>query len=126
MNVSKISVFFFPNCFQTIWEGGLFSLRMLFKEDYPSTPPKCMSAEHVASKIYEKLYLAHAEFWLRNAPDFIYLLLSLFFIFGEWESGWVRVGQEISFCIHSWPESYPDTIGIFLLFCPVFTHDLLM
>jgi len=25
----------------TIWEGGAFFLRMLFKEDYPSTPPKC-------------------------------------------------------------------------------------
>ncbi|XP_041362891.1 SUMO-conjugating enzyme UBC9-A [Gigantopelta aegis] len=23
------------------WEGGLYTLRMLFKEDYPSTPPKC-------------------------------------------------------------------------------------
>ncbi|CAG2120503.1 unnamed protein product [Medioppia subpectinata] len=25
----------------TPWEGGLFKLRMLFKDDYPSTPPKC-------------------------------------------------------------------------------------
>lgn len=25
----------------TSWEGGLFKLRMLFKEDYPSSPPKC-------------------------------------------------------------------------------------
>ncbi|CAF1530472.1 unnamed protein product, partial [Didymodactylos carnosus] len=25
----------------TAWEGGLFKLRMLFKDDYPSTPPKC-------------------------------------------------------------------------------------
>lgn len=25
----------------TPWEGGLYKLRMLFKEDYPSTPPKC-------------------------------------------------------------------------------------
>lgn len=25
----------------TAWENGLYSLRMLFKEDYPSSPPKC-------------------------------------------------------------------------------------
>uniref|UniRef100_A0AAY5L7E8 UBC core domain-containing protein n=1 Tax=Esox lucius TaxID=8010 RepID=A0AAY5L7E8_ESOLU len=25
----------------TPWEGGLFKLRMLFKDDYPSSPPKC-------------------------------------------------------------------------------------
>lgn len=25
----------------TAWEGGLFKLRMIFKEDYPSSPPKC-------------------------------------------------------------------------------------
>uniref|UniRef100_A0A0M3I9T4 UBC core domain-containing protein n=1 Tax=Ascaris lumbricoides TaxID=6252 RepID=A0A0M3I9T4_ASCLU len=25
----------------TIWEGGLYRMRMLFKDDYPSTPPKC-------------------------------------------------------------------------------------
>uniref|UniRef100_A0A8C1ZLJ9 Ubiquitin-conjugating enzyme E2Ia n=1 Tax=Cyprinus carpio TaxID=7962 RepID=A0A8C1ZLJ9_CYPCA len=36
---------FFFFCFflfsQTPWEGGLFKLRMLFKDDYPSSPPKC-------------------------------------------------------------------------------------
>lgn len=26
---------------QTAWEGGHYKLRMLFKEDYPSSPPKC-------------------------------------------------------------------------------------
>lgn len=26
---------------QTLWEGGLYKLRMLFKDDYPSSPPKC-------------------------------------------------------------------------------------
>lgn len=26
---------------QTIWEGGLYKIRMLFKDDYPTTPPKC-------------------------------------------------------------------------------------
>ncbi|XP_074202719.1 SUMO-conjugating enzyme UBC9 isoform X1 [Camelus bactrianus] len=26
---------------ETPWEGGLFKLRMLFKDDYPSSPPKC-------------------------------------------------------------------------------------
>jgi len=25
----------------TPWEGGLYKLRMIFKEDYPSSPPKC-------------------------------------------------------------------------------------
>lgn len=25
----------------TLWEGGLFHLKMYFKEDYPSSPPKC-------------------------------------------------------------------------------------
>ena len=36
----------FPHMFcffdwQTPWEGGLYKLRMLFKDDYPSSPPKC-------------------------------------------------------------------------------------
>ncbi|VDP16784.1 unnamed protein product [Soboliphyme baturini] len=25
----------------TPWEGGLYRLKMLFKDDYPTTPPKC-------------------------------------------------------------------------------------
>ncbi|XP_041762364.1 SUMO-conjugating enzyme UBC9-like [Anopheles merus] len=25
----------------TLWEGGLYKLRMLFLEDYPATPPDC-------------------------------------------------------------------------------------
>ncbi|KAI7803692.1 putative SUMO-conjugating enzyme UBC9-like [Triplophysa rosa] len=25
----------------TLWEGGLYKLTMLFKDDYPSSPPKC-------------------------------------------------------------------------------------
>ncbi|KAG9476959.1 hypothetical protein GDO78_002376 [Eleutherodactylus coqui] len=29
----------------TPWEGGLFKLRMLFKDDYPSSPPKCKYSE---------------------------------------------------------------------------------
>nr|CAD7576022.1 unnamed protein product [Timema californicum] len=29
----------FPS--ETPWEGGLYKLRMIFKEDYPSSPPKC-------------------------------------------------------------------------------------
>lgn len=29
--------------FQTPWEGGLYKIRMLFKDDYPSSPPKCKS-----------------------------------------------------------------------------------
>ncbi|KAL7979003.1 hypothetical protein Chor_015027, partial [Crotalus horridus] len=29
----------------TPWEGGLFKLRMLFKDDYPSSPPKCKSGK---------------------------------------------------------------------------------
>lgn len=27
--------------FQTPWEGGHYKLRMIFKDDYPSSPPKC-------------------------------------------------------------------------------------
>ncbi|CAF0867420.1 unnamed protein product [Adineta ricciae] len=30
-----------PGKVGTSWEGGLFKLRMHFKDDYPSTPPKC-------------------------------------------------------------------------------------
>ena len=26
---------------KTPWDGGLYKLRMIFKEDYPSSPPKC-------------------------------------------------------------------------------------
>ena len=26
---------------KTAWDGGLYKLRMIFKEDYPSSPPKC-------------------------------------------------------------------------------------
>ncbi|XP_026468988.1 SUMO-conjugating enzyme UBC9-A-like [Ctenocephalides felis] len=25
----------------TSWEGGLYKLKMIFKDDYPTTPPKC-------------------------------------------------------------------------------------
>ena len=25
----------------TLWEGGNYKLRMLFKDDFPSSPPKC-------------------------------------------------------------------------------------
>lgn len=32
---------FIPGKKGTSWDGGLFKLRMLFKEDYPSSPPKC-------------------------------------------------------------------------------------
>ncbi|XP_047924022.1 SUMO-conjugating enzyme UBC9 isoform X1 [Anser cygnoides] len=38
------ALLFFPrkkHIIQTPWEGGLFKLRMLFKDDYPSSPPKC-------------------------------------------------------------------------------------
>lgn len=27
--------------FQTPWENGLYKLRMIFKDDYPTSPPKC-------------------------------------------------------------------------------------
>lgn len=30
-----------PLMLQTPWDGGLYRLRMIFKDDYPSTPPKC-------------------------------------------------------------------------------------
>ncbi len=26
---------------QTHWEEGLYKVRMLFKDDYPTSPPKC-------------------------------------------------------------------------------------
>lgn len=26
---------------QTPWEGGLYKIRMIFKDDYPTSPPKC-------------------------------------------------------------------------------------
>jgi len=25
----------------TLWEGGAYKIRMIFKDDYPSSPPKC-------------------------------------------------------------------------------------
>uniref|UniRef100_A0A914DS15 UBC core domain-containing protein n=1 Tax=Acrobeloides nanus TaxID=290746 RepID=A0A914DS15_9BILA len=30
-----------PGKKDTIWDGGLYKLKMMFKDDYPSTPPKC-------------------------------------------------------------------------------------
>ncbi|XP_041474106.1 SUMO-conjugating enzyme UBC9-B-like [Lytechinus pictus] len=30
-----------PGKNSTIWEDGLYKLRMIFKDDYPTTPPKC-------------------------------------------------------------------------------------
>ena len=30
-----------PGKKDTCWEGGLYKLRMIFKDDYPSSPPKC-------------------------------------------------------------------------------------
>uniref|UniRef100_A0A914BW11 UBC core domain-containing protein n=1 Tax=Acrobeloides nanus TaxID=290746 RepID=A0A914BW11_9BILA len=30
-----------PGRKDTIWDGGLYKLRMIFKDDFPSTPPKC-------------------------------------------------------------------------------------
>ncbi|XP_076242427.1 ubiquitin conjugating enzyme lesswright isoform X2 [Calliopsis andreniformis] len=30
-----------PGKKSTPWEGGLYKLRMIFKDDYPSSPPKC-------------------------------------------------------------------------------------
>ncbi|GIX82450.1 SUMO-conjugating enzyme UBC9 [Caerostris extrusa] len=31
-----------PGKKSTAWEGGLYNLRMIFKDDYPSTPPKSL------------------------------------------------------------------------------------
>ncbi|BFF95640.1 SUMO-conjugating enzyme UBC9-B-like [Drosophila madeirensis] len=31
-----------PGQKSTPWEGGLYKLRMIFKPDYPSSPPKCV------------------------------------------------------------------------------------
>ncbi|GMR48923.1 hypothetical protein PMAYCL1PPCAC_19121 [Pristionchus mayeri] len=30
-----------PGKKDTIWEGGLYRIKMMFKDDFPSTPPKC-------------------------------------------------------------------------------------
>lgn len=30
-----------PGKRETLWAGGSYFLRMIFKDDYPSTPPKC-------------------------------------------------------------------------------------
>lgn len=30
-----------PGKKSTPWEGGLYKLRMIFKDDYPTSPPKC-------------------------------------------------------------------------------------
>jgi ubiquitin-conjugating enzyme E2 I len=30
-----------PGKKSTPWDGGLYKLRMIFKDDYPATPPKC-------------------------------------------------------------------------------------
>ncbi|KAJ1356158.1 E2 SUMO-conjugating protein ubc9 [Parelaphostrongylus tenuis] len=30
-----------PGKKDTIWKGGLYKIRKLFKDDFPSTPPKC-------------------------------------------------------------------------------------
>jgi len=31
-----------PGKAKTSWEGGLYKLKMIFKDDYPTTPPKCI------------------------------------------------------------------------------------
>uniref|UniRef100_A0A182S069 SUMO-conjugating enzyme UBC9 n=1 Tax=Anopheles funestus TaxID=62324 RepID=A0A182S069_ANOFN len=30
-----------PGVMGTAWEGGLYKLKMIFKDDYPASPPKC-------------------------------------------------------------------------------------
>uniref|UniRef100_A0A673C452 UBC core domain-containing protein n=1 Tax=Sphaeramia orbicularis TaxID=375764 RepID=A0A673C452_9TELE len=40
----------------TPWEGGLFKLRMLFKDDYPSSPPKCESLCLICFQYKHKCY----------------------------------------------------------------------
>lgn len=38
----KLTVFFSVRLIpQTPWENGLYKLRMIFKDDYPTSPPKC-------------------------------------------------------------------------------------
>ncbi|CAH2000623.1 unnamed protein product [Acanthoscelides obtectus] len=36
-----VAAFGINDLFHTPWEGGYYKLRMIFKEDYPSSPPKC-------------------------------------------------------------------------------------
>uniref|UniRef100_A0A669DQU2 Ubiquitin-conjugating enzyme E2Ia n=2 Tax=Oreochromis TaxID=8139 RepID=A0A669DQU2_ORENI len=49
----------------TPWEGGLFKLRMLFKDDYPSSPPKCelLCIQPVNMKNTLAVILACRCFW---------------------------------------------------------------
>ncbi|KAF9988378.1 E2 SUMO-conjugating protein ubc9 [Mortierella antarctica] len=35
----------------TPWEGGVYKLVLIFPEDYPSKPPKCMVAENMTNKV---------------------------------------------------------------------------
>lgn len=39
--VTLLTIFVITYLLQTPWEGGLYKLRMIFKDDYPSSPPKC-------------------------------------------------------------------------------------
>lgn len=39
--LKKRFIYSFRITLQTPWEGGLYKLRMIFKDDYPSSPPKC-------------------------------------------------------------------------------------
>ena len=44
----------------TIWEGGLYKLKLLFNQDYPSSPPKCNVELHliILNYVYELENLA--------------------------------------------------------------------
>ena len=36
---------------QTPWEGGLYQIRMIFKDDYPTSPPKCEPLHHLCTAL---------------------------------------------------------------------------
>ena len=36
-----VSFFVLINIFQSLWEGGVYTLMMEFSDDYPNKPPKC-------------------------------------------------------------------------------------
>ena len=60
-----------PTCtHQTSWEGGLYKLRMIFKDDYPTSPPKCKFTLRFAMKRGFQLGLPHCtgEGYLSHLP----------------------------------------------------------
>ncbi|CAF0738886.1 unnamed protein product [Brachionus calyciflorus] len=58
---------FIPGKKGTNWDGGLFKLRMLFKEDYPSSPPKYEDKDWRPAITIKQILLGIQE--LLNEPN---------------------------------------------------------